>query len=157
MGFFGWVTSITTLKNYPHRKQGFDMVWYVIFLKPFEDPPLSRNVATMLFGCFWYGLVFFWWRAMIRFPWFCCVSVLLAVFCLSTGIKRQERNSSLPKMSQKDAQVEKAKQLHDAIQKMTEEKIFERQLFGVGVVGLWFNSWLFVEWRSTVSLGCLWV
>jgi len=61
---------------------------------------------------------------------------LLAVFCLSTGIKRQERNSSLPKMSQKDAQVEKAKQLHDAIQKMTEEKIFERQLFGVGVVGL---------------------
>ena len=57
-------------------------------------------------------------------------------FSFSTGIKRQERNSSLPKMSQKDAQVEKAKQLHDAIQKMTEEKIFERQLFGVGVVGL---------------------
>jgi hypothetical protein len=34
--------------------------------------------------------------------------------------------NSVPKMSQKDAQVQKAKQLHDAIEKMTEDRRFRR-------------------------------
>lgn len=39
---------------------------------------------------------------------------------MELGTESLARNC-LPKMSQKDAQVQKAKQLHDAIEKMTEE------------------------------------
>ena len=84
LGFLGLVTSKLPSKTTLTRNKSliwFDMSPHMLFswnhLKTHHCPvmwPLCCLVVSAT------GRFFFRWRAMIRFPWFCCVSIVLAVF-----------------------------------------------------------------------------